>query len=1056
MDDGSVVFGVQADFSKLQQSLDRAIVLLERFGQQGDNIVNESSQNMQESLNRAFDINRFKNFAVEAGKWLVKFAKETVQSASALREVQNVVDVTFGADANKIEAWAKKARTQFGLTETQAKQFTSTLGAMAKSAGLTGPEIVTMSTDLAGLAADMSSFYNMDFETAFQKIRSGISGETEPLKQLGINMSVANLQAFAMTQGITKAFDKMSQSEQIMLRYQYLMQATADAQGDFVRTSDGFANASRNLENAWGTIKQQIGDLLMYVVEPGTAAIADFLNQLTATPEQTIFDSFADIDANSTSKLAEIEKQAQTAYNIVDTLDKLDGTKAKTALSNVAEGAKGLPAATAQNWEQLYSALQGYTNLSALTGKGEEESHRWLASLAEEARTLKPEDAEAWKTLFDTLKAGLPGLDSEEGQKLIGGLSSAFANGGSEAMSALKINTAELQKYLKQLGISIDDSTDGQEVWLTLCQKLVETIPGLSSIINTETGEIEGGTQAVRAYIKAWQEYSTASVMWEAHRQKGQVIQNAFSDLTGLRLDVINAEANNRDRINRAKDLAKAMGFADVATAARDLYAGSMNGLLRDFGSDEAKEFLSLWGDESTGVRAWAQAVDEYNKRLAEYRKATDEWEREGENLAEVYGEEADAANKAADATEAATKAMTEQVKAASADETALKKIKDQVKNTADAFNDLADYIKKTRDGIIDTLTGNSGGLFEEITTPWEEALKKQQEIKDKLIKETDSKGNLKYSSQEAGELAFTQSGMAGAAKSVTGMIAGLKDQQRYMEEYLALIEKARTLGLDENLLAQLSDGSTTSFDYLTAIAKGNEDSIKQINQSYKAVSDAKNKLADNLTGNKLSVDETYQALQDKANAALQTLTEMTVPAGQAASDTVQAIIDALADGLPGVDTGVSAILTSLSRLTSYGAVGLNFGGSSGGYFSFSSSGSSSGALTAGASVRRQSRIGIANSHDVGLDFTPFDGYLAQLHEGEGILTAEENRIWQQYKNGLTGNANSMDYDTLGSVMRDNVHAGGNVYLDGVTVGRVVSGRQADSYRALERSGWQQ
>ena len=91
----------------------------------------------------------------------------------------------------------------------------------------------------------------------------------------------------------------------------------------------------------------------------------------------------------------------------------------------------------------------------------------------------------------------------------------------------------------------------------------------------------------------------------------------------------------------------------------------------------------------------------------------------------------------------------------------------------------------------------------------------------------------------------------------------------------------------------------------------------------------------------------------------------------------------------------------------------------------------------------------------MGLDFVPFDGYLSQLHEGEGILTAEENRVWQQFKNGMTSNANAMDYDTLGNVMRDNVHAGGNVYLDGVTVGRVVSGRQADSYRALERNGWQ-
>ena len=148
--------------------------------------------------------------AAKIGKMLVGFGKDAIEAASDLQEVQNVVDATFGASgAAKIEQWAKSAGTQFGLTETQAKKFTSTLGAMMKSSGMAGDDIVEMSTDLAGLAADMASFYNLDFDTAFQKIRSGISGETEPLKQLGINMSVANLNAYALQQGLQKTFEEM-------------------------------------------------------------------------------------------------------------------------------------------------------------------------------------------------------------------------------------------------------------------------------------------------------------------------------------------------------------------------------------------------------------------------------------------------------------------------------------------------------------------------------------------------------------------------------------------------------------------------------------------------------------------------------------------------------------------------------------------------------------------------------------------------------------------------------------------------------------------------------
>ncbi len=178
-------------------------------------------------------------------------AKQGIELASNLLEVQNVVDVTFGKDtgAKVINEWSKSAITAYGLSELQAKKFTGTMGAMLKSSGLTGAGITKISTDLVGLSADFASFYNLDSEEAFTKIRSGISGETEPLKQLGINMSVANLQAFALTQGITKQFQKMTQSEQVMLRYNYLMKVSKDAQGDFSNTlSTSLANQERVLK----------------------------------------------------------------------------------------------------------------------------------------------------------------------------------------------------------------------------------------------------------------------------------------------------------------------------------------------------------------------------------------------------------------------------------------------------------------------------------------------------------------------------------------------------------------------------------------------------------------------------------------------------------------------------------------------------------------------------------------------------------------------------------------------------------------------------------------
>ena len=190
------------------------------------------------------------------------FAAESVKLASDLNEVQNVVDVTFGKSSTQINAWSKTALSAYGLSELQAKQFAGTMGAMLKSSGLTGEGMVKMSQNLAGLSGDLASFYNLDQETAFEKIRSGISGETEPLKQLGINMSVANMEAFAMSQGIKTSYSKMDQASQSVLRYNYLLSVSKDAQGDFNRTQGGFANQQRlfttNMQQLGSTVAQQV------------------------------------------------------------------------------------------------------------------------------------------------------------------------------------------------------------------------------------------------------------------------------------------------------------------------------------------------------------------------------------------------------------------------------------------------------------------------------------------------------------------------------------------------------------------------------------------------------------------------------------------------------------------------------------------------------------------------------------------------------------------------------------------------------------------------------
>lgn len=282
---------------------------------------------------------------------IVRFGRECINLGSDLAEVQNVVDVTFGTMNKAIEDFAKTAAEQFGLSELAAKQYTSTLGAMMKSMGITGKTLEDMSIKLAGLAGDMASFYNLDPDVAFEKIRAGISGETEPLKQLGINLSVANLEAYALSQGMTKAYNSMTQQEQALLRYNYLLSVTADAQGDFARTSDSWANQVRILQLRFESLKATIGQGLINIFTP----VLKLLNQLIAKLQ---------VAANAFKRFTELitgKKASSETGAISSSL----GTAAGNAGNLTGETEKAGKAA--KKAEQAYHGLLGFDEINALT-----------------------------------------------------------------------------------------------------------------------------------------------------------------------------------------------------------------------------------------------------------------------------------------------------------------------------------------------------------------------------------------------------------------------------------------------------------------------------------------------------------------------------------------------------------------------------------------------------------------------------------------------------------------------------------------------------------------
>lgn len=213
-------------------------------------------------------------------KKLVDFGADCLRLGSDLQEVQNVVDVTFPQMSKQVDNFAKNAVASFGLSETMAKKFAGTSGAMAKAFGFSEQAAYEMATTLTGLAGDVASFYNISQDEAYTKLKSVFTGETESLKDLGVVMTQSALDAYALANGYSKTTAKMSEMEKVALRYKFVQDQLSLASGDFIRTSDGWANQVRVLQLQFDSLKATIGQGLINVLTPVIKVINTIIGKL--------------------------------------------------------------------------------------------------------------------------------------------------------------------------------------------------------------------------------------------------------------------------------------------------------------------------------------------------------------------------------------------------------------------------------------------------------------------------------------------------------------------------------------------------------------------------------------------------------------------------------------------------------------------------------------------------------------------------------------------------------------------------------------------------------
>lgn len=296
-----------------------------------------------------------------AVKGLTSFAKDCIELGSDLTEVQNVVDVVFPTMSKKVNEFAQNAASTFGLSETMAKKFTGTFGAMANAFGFSEKESYKMSTALTGLAGDVASFYNISQDEAFTKLKSVFSGETETLKDLGIVMTQTALDQYALANGFGKTTSAMTEQEKVALRYAFVQQQLQNATGDFSRTSDQWANQIRILSLQFDSLKASIGQGLINLFLPIVKVINTVLGKL-----MTLANAFKSFTAmimgkKSTGASTSLDKTAASAGKVSDSLNKATGASNSLNKSTKKVGD------TAKKTAKKISGLMGFDQINKLT-----------------------------------------------------------------------------------------------------------------------------------------------------------------------------------------------------------------------------------------------------------------------------------------------------------------------------------------------------------------------------------------------------------------------------------------------------------------------------------------------------------------------------------------------------------------------------------------------------------------------------------------------------------------------------------------------------------------
>lgn len=507
-------------------------------------------------------------------------AAAALNYASDLEETLSKVDVVFGGNADSIKDWASTAVEQMGLAEETALSAAATYGNMADGMGLTADQGAEMAKSLTQLSVDLASFNNTSQETAQIALDSIFTGETETLKRYGIVMTEANLEQFAMQQGLSKTVSEMNQAEKVQLRYNYVLANTANAQGDFARTSDSVANQTRMAKEQ---LKQAAAALGQNLVPAAASALKVLNNILSGFQElnpaqQKMILGIAGIAAAA----GPVIKLGTGAYSMVQKLDKaLTGLQ----MSKIAKEVNKFG-------ESTTAASKGLDLITAGAKKSNGEFYTTVEILSHNTAELKK---------F--------GIEGDQAAKVLQATATTSAATGA-GISGVGTASAAAQPAVKSFGLTLNSALSFVGLAVSAVSLLVGVFNGLGKETSASAKQIEADTDAMVSSMEEVTE-SAASLQTEYDESIAKV--DSMAEEAGKLVDEYYSLADGTDKSEDSQKRMKEI-------------VGSLSGRF---------DSLSGYIDENTGLlnanrETIEKSIDaqlDYNRALAnrEYRVETTE-----------------------------------------------------------------------------------------------------------------------------------------------------------------------------------------------------------------------------------------------------------------------------------------------------------------------------------------------------------------------------------------------------------------------------------------------